>query len=300
MIRSMTAFGRSARAADDGSPVKKNVTVEIKSVNNRYLDCSVRLPRAYSFLEDRVRQYIQTHGISRGKVDVSINVETLGSGVFQIEIDRPLAAAYIRALETLRDEFVLRDDISVMKVAENRDIFVQKRPDDDAECDWELIRPALDEAIAVFLRVREAEGERLKADLLTKLERVETLAEAVKERSSSDAASYREKFETRLKKLLADNKIELDPSLVLTECAIYADRAAIDEELVRLSCHFAAFRTIFESDEPVGRKLDFLLQEINRETNTIGSKSASAEIASLVVEIKSELEKIREQIQNIE
>ena len=300
MIRSMTAFGRAAGVADDGSPVRKNVSVELKSVNNRYLDCSVRLPRAYSFLEDRVRQFVQTRGVSRGKLDVTINIEADGSGVFRIELDKPLAAAYIKALEELRDEFGLEDDITVMKVAENRDIFVTKKQDEDTERDWEIVRPILDEAVAAFIRVREAEGERLKTDILSKLERIESLAAAVKERSEADAAAHRQKFEARLKKLLDDNSVELDPSIVLTECAVFADRAAIDEELVRLSCHFAAFRTIFESDEPVGRKLDFLLQEINRETNTIGSKSASAEIASLVVEIKSELEKIREQIQNIE
>lgn len=297
MIRSMTAFGRAVRAGESDG---KNITVEMKSVNNRYLDCTVKLPRIYSFLEDRVRQYVQAGGISRGKLDVYIGVDIVENVGTTIDIDKALAGSYIKALERLRDEFGLADDITVMKVAENRDIFTVKKPDDDAERDWLMIKPVLDEAMRAFLAVRETEGERLKADILTKLERIETFAERIKSLSEADAASYRQRFESRLTQLLADNAVELNPQLVLTECAIYADRVAIDEEIVRLGCHFQAFRSILDTDEPVGRKLDFLLQEINRETNTIGSKASNAEIASLVVETKSELEKIREQIQNIE
>lgn len=297
MIRSMTAFGRAVRAGESDG---KNITVEMKSVNNRYLDCTVKLPRIYSFLEDRVRQYVQAGGISRGKLDVYIGVDIVENVGTTIDIDKALAGSYIKALERLRDEFGLADDITVMKVAENRDIFTIKKPDDDAERDWLMIKPVLDEAMRAFLAVRETEGERLKADILTKLERIETLAERIKSLSEADAATYRQRFESRLNQLLADNAVELNPQLVLTECAIYADRVAIDEEIVRLGCHFQAFRSILDTDEPVGRKLDFLLQEINRETNTIGSKASNAEIASLVVETKSELEKIREQIQNIE
>lgn len=297
MIRSMTAFGRAVRAGESDG---KNITVEMKSVNNRYLDCTVKLPRIYSFLEDRVRQYVQAGGISRGKLDVYIGVDIVENVGTTIDIDKALAGSYIKALERLRDEFGLADDITVMKVAENRDIFTVKKPDDDAERDWLMIKPVLDEAMRAFLAVRETEGERLKADILTKLEKIETLAERIKSLSEADAATYRQRFESRLTQLLADNAVELNPQLVLTECAIYADRVAIDEEIVRLGCHFQAFRSILDTDEPVGRKLDFLLQEINRETNTIGSKASNAEIASLVVETKSELEKIREQIQNIE
>ena len=297
MIRSMTAFGRATRS---GTPDGKNITVELKSVNNRYLDCSVRISRAYSFLEDRVRQYVQANGISRGKLDVYIGVEVVGSVGTEVGLDLELAGSYLDALYKLRDEFGLTDDISVMKVAENRDIFTVKRPDEDAERDWLIIKPVLDEAISAFLAVRAVEGEKLKADILMKLAKIEELAAKIKERSEEDISSYRKKFEQRLTKLLSDNSVELSPQLVLTECAIYADRVAIDEELVRLGCHFEAMKSIFESDEPVGRKLDFLLQEINRETNTIGSKASDTLIASYVVEIKSELEKIREQVQNIE
>lgn len=297
MIRSMTAFGR---AVSNGTPDGKNITVELKSVNNRYLDISIKLPRIYSFLEDRVRQYIQSRGISRGKLDVYIGVDVVENVGMTVEVDRALAESYINALKRMRDEFGLPDDITVMKVAENRELFNIIKPEEDAEADWQMILPLLSEAVDAFISVREVEGEKLKADILSKVDRIEGFAAEIKRLSEADAAAYRAKFEARLKSLIDDNQIELNPNLVLTECAIYADRVAIDEELVRLSCHFDALRKIFDSDEPVGRKLDFLLQEINRETNTIGSKAMDADIAALVVETKSELEKIREQIQNIE
>ncbi len=297
MIRSMTAFGRAVKT---GTPDGKNITVELKSVNNRYLDCTVKISRAYSFLEDRIRQYVQANGISRGKLDVYVGVEVVENVGMTIDIDRALAKSYIDALKALRDEFGLADDISVMTVAQNRDIFNITKPEEDAERDWLSIKPVLDEAIAAFLKVRETEGERLKADILEKLVKIEGIVSEIKQHSEDDITNYRTKFEARLKTLLADNAVELNPNMVLTECAIFADRVAIDEEIVRLGCHFNAMREIFTSDEPVGRKLDFLMQEMNRETNTIGSKASNPEIAAMVVEIKSELEKIREQLQNIE
>lgn len=297
MVRSMTAFGRATKSsAADG----KNITVELKSVNNRYLDCSVKISRAYSFLEDRVKRYVQSKGISRGKLDIYVGVEVVENVGTTVDIDRAYAESYIEALKKLRDEFGLSDDISVMSVARNASIFVVEKPEEDAERDWLMIQPVIDEAVASFLKVRETEGERLKADILEKLEKIEGVAAVIKEHSESEISAYRQKFEERLKSLLSDNAVELNPNMVLTECAIYADRVAIDEELVRLGCHFDAMRDIFRSDEPVGRKLDFLMQEMNREANTIGSKAQSVEIAALVVDIKSELEKIREQIQNIE
>lgn len=297
MIRSMTAFGRAVKNAETEG---KNITVELKSVNNRYLDCNIKISRAYSFLEDRVRQYVQTKGISRGKLDVYVGVEVVENVGMTIGLDKALAESYIAALRALRDQFGLKDDISVMTVAQNREIFNVTKPEEDAERDWLSIKPVLDEAIAAFIKVRETEGEKLKADILDKLVKIESIAAKIKVLSEDDIAAYHTKFETRLKNLLADNMVELNPQMVLTECAIYADRVAIDEELVRLGCHFDAMREIFKSDEPVGRKLDFLMQEMNRETNTIGSKASNVEIAAMVVEIKSELEKIREQLQNIE
>ncbi len=293
----MTAFGRATKCSpSDG----KNITAELKSVNNRYLDCTVKISRAYTFLEDRIRRYVQTKGISRGKVDVYVGVEVVENVGVSVDIDRAYTESYIAALRKLRDEFGLKDDISVMSVARNNDVFVVSKPEEDAERDWLMIEPVLDEAIEAFLRVRETEGERLKADILEKLEKIEGIAAKIKEHSEVEIASYHQKFEERLKSLLADNMVELNPNMVLTECAIYADRVAIDEELVRLGCHFDAMREIFKASEPVGRKLDFLMQEMNRETNTIGSKAQSVEIAAMVVDIKSELEKIREQLQNLE
>lgn len=293
----MTAFGRATKCSPaDG----KNITAELKSVNNRYLDCTVKISRAYTFLEDRIRRYVQTKGIARGKVDVYVGVEVVENVGVSVDIDRSYTESYIAALRKLRDEFGLKDDISVMSVARNNDVFVVSKPEEDAERDWLMIEPVLDEAIEAFLRVREAEGERLKADILEKLEKIEAIAAKIKEHSEAEIASYHAKFEERLKSLLADNMVELNPNMVLTECAIYADRVAIDEELVRLGCHFDAMREIFKASEPVGRKLDFLMQEMNRETNTIGSKAQSVEIAAMVVDIKSELEKIREQLQNLE
>ncbi len=297
MVRSMTAFGR---AVQNGTASGKNIVVELKCVNNRYLDCNVKISRIYSFLEDRVRQYMQSKGISRGKLDVYIGVEVVENVGMNIAVDKAYAKNYIDALYTLRDEFQLRDDISVMRVAANHDVFTVTKPEEDIENDWLEIKPVIDEAVKAFIKVREAEGERLKVDILSKLEKIETIAEKIKAFSEEDIANYKAKFEARLTALLKENAIELNPQMVLTECAIYADRVAIDEELVRLSCHFAAMRDIFTVDEPMGRKLDFLIQEMNRETNTIGSKANNTDITSLVIEIKSELEKIREQIQNIE
>ena len=295
MIRSMTAFARCTKTTPT-----KNITVELKSVNNRYLDCSVKVSRVFSFLEDRIRRYISECGISRGKLDVYVGVEVTEDTGALVDIDSAYAESYISALKQLCDKFSLKDDISTMTVAQNRDIFTVVKKEEDMEAAWCEIKPVLDEAIADFIKVREAEGEKLKCDILEKLAKIEKLKAKIAEYSETDIKNYRERFENRLRQAIADSGVELNESLVLSECAIYADRVAIDEEMVRLDCHFDAFRSIFKEDAPIGRKIDFLLQEINREINTTGSKCNNADIASVVVEVKSELEKIREQIQNIE
>lgn len=295
LIRSMTAFGRARVTTDE-----KDITVELKSVNNRYLDCSIRLPRRYAFLEDRIKTYIQQNGVSRGKLDVYIGVDTLADAETQITVDEAYAKSYIAALCDLRDRFGLADDISVMRVAADRAVFTVRRAEDDAERDFALIRPVLDAALAEFIAARETEGGKIERDLIAKMEGIRTVAGEIAALSEQEIAAYHAKFTERLKQLLGDNNIVIDENRVLTECAVYADRVAIDEELTRLECHFGAFRDILASGEPCGRKLDFLLQEINRETNTIGSKAQCLEIAKRVVHIKAELEKIREQIQNIE
>ena len=297
MQKSMTAFGRSRRTSSDGA---LDITAEIKSVNSRYLDCSVKLSRAYSCLEDKVKSYLTSSGISRGKVEVYIGVDVLEKRGESVVLDKAAAESYINALKELRDEFSLPDDITTMKVAENRDIFTTKRADEDLDSDWEEIKTVLSEAVDGFIAMRAAEGERLCIDVMKKAETIKASAAKIKELSENDIKSYPAKLEQRIKQLLSDFDVETTEQRILTEAAIFADKAAIDEELVRLDSHFKALDEIVHSDETAGRKLDFLVQEINREINTIGSKAGNSEIAHLVVEMKTELEKIREQIQNIE
>ena len=291
----MTAFGRAKREGE-----VKTVTVEIKSVNSRFFDCSVKIPREYSFLEERIKAYVQTNAVSRAKVDVYVSVDEHTSGIGSVGIDEAFAESYISALRTLRDRFGLTDDISTMSVAQNRDIFTYTRPEEDLEGEWELFRSVLDEAISGYVDMRTAEGRKAEEDIKAKLELIRGYVDEVERISHEDNVGYRDKLEARLRTILADNSVAVDENRLLTECAIWADKIAIDEELVRLRSHFGAFYDIIALPEPSGRKLDFLMQELNRETNTIGSKANNARIARIVVNIKGELEKIREQIQNFE
>ncbi len=295
MAKSMTAFGRAGEIVNG-----KEVLVEIRSVNNRYLDVSVKISRAFGALEERAKAHLQSRGVHRGKVDLLISVNLLENKAAGVSLDRAYAQSYIQALRALRDEFSLPDDISTMSVASNRDIFVFTHGEEDEEEVWRDILPVYDQAIDMFLERRTAEGENLKKDLLEKKRELEKLTEEVEKRAAVYTANYRAKLEARLRTVLEDHKIAADESRILTECAIFADKTAVDEELVRLRSHFSAYDEIFEKEEPMGRKLDFLLQEMNRETNTIGSKCSEAETAALVVEMKCLLEKIREQVQNLE
>jgi uncharacterized protein (TIGR00255 family) len=295
MIKSMTAFGR---AKHEG--VEKDITVEIKSVNSRFFDCTVKMPRAYLSLEERIKNYVQKNAIGRGKVDVFLTVESLKTENVSVGIDEGYAKSYIEALRTLRDSFGLADDISVMTVARNQDVFSYARADEDLEAEWENIREVLDEAIRGYVEMRTVEGKKAEDDIKAKLELIREYANEVEEISNTDTVGYRDKLEARLRAILDDNNVAIDENRLLTECAVWADKIAIDEELVRLRSHFGAFYDIINSPEPSGRKLDFLMQELNRETNTIGSKANNARIARIVVNMKGELEKIREQIQNIE
>ena len=294
MARSMTAYGRAV-----GSTQTKNITVEIKSVNSRYFDPQIKISRSFSYLEEKVKNYIQKY-ISRGKVDVWVGVEVTENATTEISIDKAYAETYINALRTLCDEFDLRDDISVMRVAQNKDIFIISASEEDEEAAWGEILPFLEQAMSVFMKAREAEGEKLIADILKKKAHIAELSEKVLSQSAEATSGYRDKLEARIRAFLEDHTISIDESRILTECAIYADKIAVDEELVRLASHFTAFDDILKSSEPIGKRLDFLIQEMNRETNTIGSKCSDSKIAHIVVEMKNELEKIREQIQNIE
>lgn len=295
MIRSMTAFGR-ARETVGG----KDITVEIKSVNNRFFDCSVKLPRAFSYLEEKIKPYLQAHSVARGKVDVYIGIDLLDTPQINIIPDEAYASSYIAALRTLGEKFGLRDDISVMTVAQNRDIFIQSKAADDEEKDWKDVSAVLDIAIERFIEARRREGENIEKDLLGKISSISRSVDEIDTLSAEDTRTYRQKLEERLRDMLSDNRIVFDENRILTECAIFADKIAIDEELVRLRSHFDGFRDILNANEPVGRKLDFLVQELNREINTIGSKSSNSAITRKVVDVKCEIEKIREQIQNIE
>ena len=295
MIRSMTAFGRAKRPGET-----KDITIEIKSVNSRFFDCNVKLPRAYVFLEERIKEHIRKNAVARAKVDVFVTVDHHTSGVGNVGLDTPYLESYLSALSRLRDEFGLKDDISVMSVARNQEIFTYDKPEEDLEAEWETFRSVLDEAIVGYSDMRQREGAKAEADIKAKIELVRAYADEAEEISKQDIVGYRDKLEARIRTFLEDAKITPDENRLLTECAIWADKLAIDEELVRLRSHFGAFYDIIESKDPSGRKLDFLMQELNRETNTIGSKANNAKIARIVVDMKGELEKIREQVQNIE
>ena len=291
----MTAFGRAKQTVGG-----KDITVEIKSVNNRFFDCSVKLPRSFSFLEEKIKPYLQSKSISRGKIDVFISIDIIDTPSVSFAIDEGYAESYIKALRELGEKFALKDDVSVMSVARNSDVFVIRKSEEDTEKDWADLSVVLDGAIEKFLAARQREGENIRRDLEAKVDAIKTNVDKIEQLSLDDTSSYREKLEAKLRDMLSDNRIVFDENRILTECAIFADKIAIDEELVRLRSHFDGFADILRSDEPAGRKLDFLVQEINRETNTIGSKCQNANIARLVVDIKCEIEKIREQIQNVE
>lgn len=295
MIRSMTGFGRCRETVEG-----LDITVEIKSVNSRFLDCTAKISRAYGYLEERIKPYLMSRGVTRGKVDVWISVEVMDSGSVQITADEGYLQGYLEALYTLRDKYGLRDDISVMSVARNHDIFQIKKPEEDIERDWERVQTVLAKAVDTFLSVREREGERLAEDLRGKMQNIKEAVDHIEELSEADVSTYRERLAERIREALKDCQITPDENRLLTECAIHADKVAVDEEMVRLRTHFGAFEEILSSGEPVGRKLDFLMQEMNREINTTGSKCSDAQIAHLVVDVKCELEKIREQIQNLE
>lgn len=297
MIYSMTAFGRGVLRTEE-----HDITVEIRSVNNRFLDCTVKLPRIYSFLEERVKGYVASRNVTRGKVEVFVGIESHSAAgpAAKLTLDKEYAKAYIDALYELKETFDLHDDISLMRVASNRDIFRTEKAEHDEEEDWQMILPVLSEAMDMFIAARAAEGAKIEKDIRKKIDGIEKMTPDIAALSEQDVVAKKEKLAERIRKLLGDEGIIPDESRLLTECAIFADKIAIDEELVRLASHFSAFRDILDLGGAAGRKLDFLLQEINRETNTIGSKCSNLSISRKVVEIKSELEKIREQIQNIE
>ena len=292
MLKSMTGYGRQESLISG-----KKILVEIRSVNQRFTDYSIKVPRHLGFLEDKVRNYA-SEWITRGKVDIYISVENFDEADKDVLLNKALAKNYIEVLEQLRDDFNLKDDISVMTVARFSEIFKTERKEEDEEQIWADVKSVMHEAMEAFAAMRSREGERIEKDLVERIDYMKTLAEQIDERSPQTVAEYKERLYTKIKELLEDR--DIDEGRVLTEVAIFADKVAVNEETVRLGSHFAEFYNIINSGEPAGRKLDFLIQEINREVNTIGSKSQDIEIAKIVVTLKGEIEKLREQIQNIE
>lgn len=292
MLKSMTGYGRQETVTEG-----KKILVEIKSVNHRFSDYNIKVPRHLGFLEDRVRKYA-SENVTRGKIDIYVAVESYDEADKDITLNEELARNYIEVLKELRDKFGLCDDISVSNVARYTDIFKTERREEDQEEIWRLVRSVMSEALDAFVAMREREGERIERDLRERIALMSELAKKVDERSPQTVAEYRDKLYIKIKELLEDR--EIDEARVLTEVAIFADKVAVNEETVRLSSHFEEFYQILDSGEPAGRKLDFLIQEINREVNTIGSKANDIEIAKIVVTLKGEIEKLREQIQNIE
>lgn len=291
-LLSMTGYG-SAKGSVEG----QEITVELKSVNNRYLDCSVRLPRNFLFAEDTVKQAVSA-GVSRGKVDVFVSAQASQDSGTVVSVNEELARGYRDAVARIAETLGLESGLNAFSLARFPDVLTVERRELDKDKAAAALSEITAKAVEEFNAMREREGERLRRDMLGKLETIEGLVSVVEERSPQTVKEYRERLEARLRDILADRS--LDEQRVITEAAIFADRTAVDEETVRLRSHIAQFRTMLEEGSPIGRKMDFLVQEFNRESNTIGSKCSDASLAKVVVDLKSEIEKIREQLQNVE
>ena len=299
MVKSMTGFGRGSFEEENFS-----VTVEIKSVNHLYNEIAIRLPHFLNPLEDKIRKTILA-SISRGRVDVFVTARYTAMGAVNVSVDKPLALAYHTALLEVGDAIGITspnisDQAEILYLARCPDVITAKEGLFDCDGYWPKIKQAVDQAVGALVSMREAEGKNIVGDFYKRLDLIEQHVLAIEKRSPLAVAEYQAKLTERLDALLADKKISADPDRVLQEVAIFADRVSITEEIVRLKSHIRQFRLILESAQPVGRKLDFLVQEFNREANTIGSKANDFELAKTVVEVKAEIEKIREQIQNIE
>ncbi|MCF2677376.1 YicC family protein [Pseudoflavonifractor phocaeensis] len=292
MVKSMTGYGRAEDTLNGCT-----ITVELRSVNNRYLDCNVRMPRLYLFAEETIKSRVQ-NTISRGKVDVFVTLDSTGGEQVQVSVNQPLADGYYAALIQLAERYGLSKDISVSLLSRFPDVLLAEKAEEDVEQRAQDICSVLDRALADFDQMRTREGARLEADVLSRAARIEELVGKVEERSPQTVAEYRAKLEARMNEVLSNT--QLDPARILTEAAIFADKVAVDEETVRLRSHIGQLRHMLEQGGATGRKLDFLIQEFNREANTIGSKCSDIDIARHVVDIKAEIEKIREQVQNIE
>lgn len=292
MINSMTGFGRF-----EGQVNGRSITLEIKSVNHRYLEFSCRLTRGYSFLEEKLKSYI-TSKISRGKVDMFVSITEPEDTPADVQINHNLASGYVKALKELSEEYGILNNVTSVDIARYPDVFTVNKASEDEEVVWEDVKTAVDSAMEGFMALRASEGERLKADVLSRANTIMEIVGEIEKRSPETVKEYQSRLKEKIEELLQSK--EYDEQRVITEVAIFADKIAVDEETVRLRSHFEQLNTYLNDDKPVGRSIDFLIQEMNREANTIGSKVKDAELAQKVVKIKNEIEKIREQIQNIE
>ena len=292
MIKSMTGYGRARKTLN-----KRDITVEVRSVNNRYLDCTVKMPRMYTFAEDALKQCVQK-AISRGKVDVFVTVDASAADVAKVTVNRELAAGYAAALRELSEVCGTEPHITPEQISRFPDVLTVTKADEDLETVSGDLCEVLEEALVSYNEMRAAEGCKLAEDILNRLSTIEGYTAQVEKRSPETVREYREKLTARMQEVLQSTTI--DAQRILTEAAIYADKIAVDEETVRLRSHVAQLRGMVESNEPMGRKMDFLIQEVNRESNTIGSKCNDVDIARVVVGLKAEVEKMREQVQNVE
>ncbi len=294
MIRSMTGYGRSQAVVDT-----MNITVELKSVNHRYFEFNSRVPRNYGFLDEKLKSYIGSR-VSRGKVECYVSLENLEDDEIEILVNHSLAKSYLNALKDLAEtnELNLRDDLAMSSLARYNDVFTVHKKEADEEKIWNAVKSVAEIAVDKFITMRETEGAKLKNDVLSRADLILEKVSVIEERSPETVKEYNDKLLARINEFLSD--VQVDEQRILTECAIFADKVAVAEETVRLRSHIDQLRQFLESDEAVGRKTDFLVQEMNREANTIGSKAQDVTIARNVIDIKAEIEKIREQIQNIE
>lgn len=292
MIRSMTGFGREHKVIDG-----REYLVEIRSVNSRYYEFTAKLPRQYMYLEEKLKTLLKEK-ISRGKVEVSLSVYNIMGKETAVTVNELVVENYVTAMREAGEKFGLKDDLSLDSIFKMTDAFNVVRADVDEEEIWNAVRETAEGALEKFVKMREAEGEKMKADVLEKLSNIEAMIEKVCEYSPETVKAYRERLMAKMTEIL-ENK-QIDEQRILMEAGIFAEKIAVDEETVRLKSHFEQFRKMMDTEELVGRKLDFLVQELNRETNTIGSKAQDLRITRIVVDVKSEIEKIREQIQNIE
>lgn len=292
MVKSMTGFGRACKEIDGYM-----ITVEIKSVNHRYFEFSCRCPRQYAFIDDKIKSFINSK-VARGKIECFVGIEALNTESADVVVNNTLAGAYVKALKELSDNYGLKEDFGASTVARFPDVLIVRKSEEDENKIWQLVKTVADEAVEKFIEMRKVEGKRMYDDVYSRSQFILDTVSFIEERSPQTVKEYNDKLVERVHELLGD--VSLDESRLLQEVAIYADKVAVAEETVRLRSHISQLRDFISSDEAVGRKLDFLIQEINRETNTIGSKCNDVEIARKVVDVKAEIEKIREQIQNIE